>query len=122
MGQRPRRSRTSPDSVARQQSTFREVNERIEELSERLGPTEQPLSIVCECGRVECHELLELTPAEYEALRRSPVRFAVADGHQIPRVERVVARNERFLTVEKFGRGGRTAARLDPRRPDSPDR
>lgn len=116
MGQRYRRPVASAAEVAKQQSTFREVNERIEEVSDRFGPSAEPLLIVCECGHPGCHEMIEVTAAEYEALRESPVRFAVAAGHELPAVERVVAGNERFVTVEKFGTGGRTATALDPRR------
>ncbi|HET7572003.1 MAG TPA: hypothetical protein VFJ77_04960 [Gaiellaceae bacterium] len=102
--------------MAQRQSLFRDVNERIGELSDRFGASEQPLRVVCECGNSGCRELLQITAAEYEALRAHGRRFVVVPGHEIAGAERVVAANERFAVVEKVGAGGRSAARLDPRR------
>jgi hypothetical protein len=59
---------------------FREVNERIAELDERveLAPTE----FVCECADASCSEHVQLSDAEYEAVRADPVRFFVMPGHE----------------------------------------
>ncbi len=43
-----------------------------------------------------------------------PTHFAVLPRHEVADVERVVAENDRFLVVEKFGEGGKAAIRLDP--------
>ncbi len=99
---------------ARTQSLFREVNERIETITseERLAESE----IACECADMDCVESIRLTLNEYEAVRRIPTHFLVAPGHDLPEIERVVEKNERYFVVEKFGAGGTAAVRLDPRR------
>jgi hypothetical protein len=57
---------------ARNEALFREVNERIEELSSDESEQEASLEVVCECGRNDCTELLEVTRAQYEAVRSDP--------------------------------------------------
>jgi hypothetical protein len=88
--------------IGRRQSLFREVNEQIDRLAERFDLLDQ-VSIICECATTTCSEQIELTRAEYENLRRIPTHFAVLTGHDIPDVARVVAQNERFVTVEVIG-------------------
>jgi hypothetical protein len=53
--------------LARNESIFREVNERIEELAKSgdLGELDS-LEILCECGNAECKEPLRVSVAEYE--------------------------------------------------------
>jgi hypothetical protein len=101
--------------VGRHQSLFREVNERIEELAETFDLKDE-LTILCECGSGDCAEQIALSEDEYEKLRRIPTHFAVLPGHEIPEVERVVARHDGFVVVEKFGESAQAAIRLDPRR------
>lgn len=57
-----------------------------------------------------------MTEAEYEHLRRIPTHFAVLEGHELPAVERVVEKNDRYLVVEKLGKSAVAAITLDPRR------
>jgi hypothetical protein len=108
MGQRAR-------EVGRHQALFREVNERIEELTETFGLKDE-LTILCECGSGDCADRIALREDQYEQLRRIPTHFAVLPGHEIPEVERVVERHDGFVVVEKFGDSAKTAIRLDPRR------
>jgi hypothetical protein len=42
-----------------------------------------------------------LTETEYQGVRGHPTRFAIATGHEMSRVERVVTVNEHFTVVEK---------------------
>ena len=102
--------------VGKRQSLFREVNERIEELSEEFDLVDA-MQIMCECGSGGCKERIVLTEDQYEALRRVPTHFAVLPGHEIPEVERVVEHHEGFIVVEKTGESAIVAIRLDPRRP-----
>jgi hypothetical protein len=102
--------------IGQRQSLFREVNERIDELAESLDLKEE-MTIFCECGSDKCHEQIILSGAEYEKLRRIPTHFAVLPGHDVPAVERVIARNTRYVVVEKFGEAASAAIELDPRRP-----
>lgn len=104
------------ETAARHQVVFREVNERIAELTGLLNETGYNL-LVCECSDPACAESLEITAQEYEAVRADPARFVVLDGHQLPDVERVVDRNGRYLVVENIGTAAEIAEVADPRRP-----
>jgi hypothetical protein len=102
--------------AARNQSLFRDINERIEQLNQAFE-TVLPLSEwVCECADAGCVEHIELSLAEYEALRADGNRFAVVPGHEVADVERVVDRFERYVVVEKLGAGAAVAVENDPRR------
>src|SRR3954454_12706946 len=100
--------------VAMNEATFRKVNEGME-----AGQAVQGLmTFVCECGRLGCNRLIELTRAEYEAVRGDGRTFAVIDGHEIPEVEDVVARHDRYLVVRKRGAPEEEIVEhTDPRRP-----
>src|SRR6059058_5280591 len=71
------------ERIARNEAAYREVNEAI-----RAGRADQaadaPRPFVCECGRLGCNELVELTLGEYEAVRANPRRFLMLPGHEIP--------------------------------------
>jgi hypothetical protein len=104
---------------ARNEALFREVNERVEEISSRLssfGGGESTLTgFVCECSREGCTELIEVTPTRYEAVRSDPRRFLVLPGHEELKVDRVVEEHPAFLIVEKFGEASDVAIERDPR-------
>jgi hypothetical protein len=90
------------EKAARSQVVYREVNERIAELTGLLNETGVNL-FICECSDPGCAEALEVTRDEYEAVRSDPARFFVVQGHQLPEVERVVGGNRRYVVVEKLG-------------------
>jgi len=99
------------ERAARNQSLFREVNERIEDLSSgALFP-----GFVCECLSTECVEQVALTIEEYESVRSDSNRFLVLPGHEVAEVEDVVETEGRYLVVAKKGAGGTVAEELDPR-------
>ena len=103
--------------VAMNEVSFRAVNEGM-----RLGPDGAGLStFTCECGRLGCSELIQLTRDEYEAVRAVPRRFAVAPGHALPEAEDVVEEDERFDVVEKRDEAGAAdlVEHTDPRRAGS---
>jgi hypothetical protein len=84
------------------QSLFRDVNDRIREMSEKLAQTD-PGDFICECLDVSCTLRIALTRDEYSALREDPNRFAVAaDGSHVSPVERVVQKTDRYWVVEKL--------------------
>ena len=102
-------------SGARTQSLFREVNERVVEMS---GPdaSSARMRLLCECADEGCVEPIGVAAGEYESVRCDGNRFFVIRGHVYPEIERVVADVDGYQVVEKFGEAGRTAERLDPRR------
>jgi hypothetical protein len=94
------------ETRARNESLFREVNDRIEELSENVesqGITPEGLiEFHCECGREGCTERLRMTAAEYDRVRSDNDRFALAPGHETPEMEVVVETSDRFVVVDKL--------------------
>jgi len=103
----------SKQRLAMNEATFRKVNEGMEVGQDPAGL----LIFICECGRLHCNKLLELTRNEYEGIRANPRRFAVLAGHQIEDVEEVVVRHDRYLVVEKAGDVAEIVEHTDPRRP-----
>jgi len=107
-----------PERKARTESAFREVNERIAENAQRFdsGSTE----FICECDDSACSERIEITLEEYERVRADGARFLLAPGHGDGSIEKVVARRERFVVVEKVQTAARALARrLNPRAAES---
>lgn len=107
-----------PETIAERQRPrnellFREVNERIREVS-RHEP-DDPLIILCECGRPECLDQIDIVSADYEAVRAHGSWFALVPGHVSPALEQVVARHRGYFVVDKTGGAGELAGRHDPR-------
>ena len=101
------------ERIARNEALFREVNERVKEVS--ANPATDRIEFLCECGSADCTESISLGHSEYEHLRADPLIFGVRPGHAIPEVEVVVAEDERFHTVRKRPNEGRIALETDPR-------
>jgi hypothetical protein len=100
---------------ARNQALFREVNERIEEFAMGFDGGGHD-SYVCECGNPQCAEPMELTRAEYEAVREHANRFAVVSAHENPATETVIEQHGRYSIVEALAGGAsRIARETDPR-------
>lgn len=99
--------------IARTESLFRHVNERIAEAAERFDAPDA--SFVCECADRDCADRVEAPLDEYERVRDEPTRFLIAPGHEERPVERTVGGGARYRIVEKLGLAGVVARRLDPR-------
>jgi hypothetical protein len=102
----------SLERLARNQTLFREVNERLLTLSN--GPRSDRIDFLCECSRVECAETIPLTLEEYNEVRSDPKTFAVVPGHETLEVEDVVGTKSRFVVVRKKN-GSSFAIETDPR-------
>jgi hypothetical protein len=103
--------------AGRNQSLYREVNERVKEMNEAFDAFLPVGEWICECANDECFETIAMTHEEYEAVRVGGTRFFVKpeDGHVVPEAETVVERHERYWVVEKVGVAGTVAERQDPR-------
>jgi hypothetical protein len=100
--------------IAKTESFFRDVNERIAESARKLGS--DSAEFICECDDRECTERVEITLEEYEQVRADGTRFLLAEGHENTRVEHVVKRRRHHAIVEKFNRVVAAAVRRrDPR-------
>lgn len=95
---------------------FRNANERVRELAEGFRDVSDTARFVCECGRADCVEQIELTLAEYERVRREPTWFFILKGHENTEVERVVSEEDEYLVVEKLSGGPAGFAIRDDRR------
>ena len=101
--------------VAKNEALFRQVNERIEEVNEKLD-SEGLSDFLCECGDDDCTTPISLTLAEYEDVRSVPTHFAIALGHEVVDVEEVISTGDRYAVVEKYaGEAERIAVETDPR-------
>jgi hypothetical protein len=98
--------------AGKNQSLFREVNERIEDLSASASFT----TFICECMDTTCDQHISLTAEEYEHIRAGSNRFFVVSGHEVAEVEETIEASERFLVVATLGAGKRVAEALDPRK------
>jgi len=105
------------ERIARNEALFRDLNERTKEITESLTHGEPPriLEIFCECGQADCVMKLVVGTNVYETVRAHAVQFLVADGHDAPDVERVVARTDEYLIVAKFDEAAQIARETDPR-------
>ena len=103
------------ERIARNDSTFRDANEKIAKAASEYELVEK-VPFICECATESCTEIVRLSLAEYEGVRSVPMRFFVAPGHQAS--EGVVSLQEDrggYVVLEKEGRAGEVATELDPR-------
>jgi hypothetical protein len=101
--------------VAKNEALFRQVNERIEEVNEKLD-SDGLSDFLCECGDDDCTTPISLTLAEYEDVRSVSTHFAIALGHEVIDVEEVISTGARYSVVEKYaGEAERIAVETDPR-------
>jgi hypothetical protein len=105
------------DRIARNEVLFRDLNERLKEITESLtaGDDEGILEIFCECGSVDCMERIRVAVESYERVRATPERFLVAPDHDVPEVEDVVDRIDACWVVEKHEGQARIARETHPR-------
>jgi hypothetical protein len=102
----------SEERAGRNETIFREINERAEELATAVtGSTE----FLCECARTDCTERLDVPLDTYEQVRARSRHFLVAPGHEQLQYERVVDQGDGWLVVTKIGIAGEVAEDEDPR-------
>jgi hypothetical protein len=100
------------DRLARNETIFREVNERIRALNRGQ---EESLEILCECGNAACDRSVTVTTSAYEEARRHSTHFIVVHGHVIAEIEVIVTRKPGFDIVRKLPEEEAIARRTDPR-------
>jgi hypothetical protein len=100
--------------IGRNESVFRDVNDAIEQ-GRWPGEEERAVAFRCECGRLGCNRLIEISLGEYRRVRAHPRRFFVVVDHDIPEAETIVETHERYVVVEKRGEAGAAAEAADPR-------
>jgi hypothetical protein len=88
----------SLERLARNQTLFREVNERIE----TIAGDNEVVEFSCECSNTDCVATIELNVREYERVRTNATWFVTKPDHDIPGVERVISRDDGYAVVEKL--------------------
>ena len=100
--------------MARTESLFRNVNERIAECAQRVASDDA--AFVCECSDPDCTEQVEAPLDVYEDVRSDGTQFLLVPGHEDERIERVVRERRRYSIVRKVNRIVAAHVRkLDPR-------
>ncbi len=99
--------------LAANEALFREVNEAIER-GRWPGEEDAPAAFRCECARLDCNQLVELTVRDYRRVRTNPRWFVVVPGHELKDLEAVVATQPGYTIVEKRDAAGQVAEALDP--------
>jgi hypothetical protein len=89
-------------SRALRQAAWRDVNDNISGLADRLplalDDGDRAWTFLCECGAGDCGELLTVTLARYREAREGG-RFLVARGHAAPK-DHVVEETRDYLVIE----------------------
>jgi hypothetical protein len=101
------------ERLARNEAFFREVNERIRQVT--TGFNGESHDFLCECSDPTCAVRISLTLAEYEHIRANSTRFVLAPGHIASEIEHALVRARDHVVVEKHGVAGDIASELDPR-------
>lgn len=105
---------------AQNEALFRDLNERVKEIDERLEPNGMgspptDLEFLCECGDLECATRFTMSRAEYESIREHPSHFVVLPNHVDESVEEVVEVRPGYVIVSKNGVAAEIARETDPR-------
>lgn len=89
--------------LAENEVIFKQINNDVDGFLHDVGVENLLLApFYCECSNINCHERIELAPAEYERIHKNPKRFIVLNGHEVPAVERIVELHDKYNVVEKL--------------------
>jgi two-component sensor histidine kinase len=88
---------TAARVIRKTQIVFREVNQRIAEIT--ATHKEMSSEFLCECGRAACVTVIELALSEYKEVRKDDSHFITALGHRVDGVDRLVEERDGFEIV-----------------------
>jgi hypothetical protein len=100
--------------LAANEAMCREVNEAIER-GQWPGEEDAPMAFRCECARLGCDQMIQLSVRDYERIREDARHFAVAPGHEVAELEVVIERQRGYFVVEKLDLAGSVAEATAPR-------
>jgi hypothetical protein len=111
---------TTEERRAQNEALFRDLNERVKEIDERLEPNGMgsppaELEFLCECGDLECATRFTMSRTEYEAVRQESSHFVVLPGHVDETIEHVVEVRPGYVIVTKDGVAAEVARETYPR-------
>jgi hypothetical protein len=93
----------SVERIKANNARFRDANETIRDKADELGAEMHVIPFLCECPVETCVEIVQLTYAEYAAVREHPDHYMTANGHEGAEgsVGEVIARHDGYVVVEK---------------------
>lgn len=93
---------------------FRQINERthrgfleVNRLAkedhqyEFIMGDDAELDFYCECSNIKCEKRIRATLGDYGQIHREPDHFIVLPGHEVTKIERVIAKRPEYYTVQK---------------------
>ena len=102
--------------LALNEAMFREVNERVGDMTKTFDSDTGTFEIVCECADKACTERLSVPRGVYERVRSDATHFLLNPGHEDSTVERVIETFDSYIVVEKNGEEvERVVEQTDPR-------
>ena len=102
--------------VGKNEALFRTVNEQVATLNDRFERFGDPMSAICECGRFDCNERVDVPAQAYEEVRQDPARFIVRPHHIEPDVESLVEDRNGYWVIRKHeGDPAKLARQTAPR-------
>ncbi len=101
--------------IAQNENVFRELNESLEDSVQRRRSDDDLAGFVCECGDERCEDIVRLSLATYEEIRRDSRRFFVVPGHEAPEAEDVMRRGDGYFVVRKHADVADITEAGDPR-------
>jgi hypothetical protein len=82
------------DQTRTNQLILREVNERVADIT--VQQREARSEFLCECGRMDCGDHVDLDLGEYRAIRGNDDYFVAATGHCVDGVDRLAESRDGF--------------------------
>jgi hypothetical protein len=102
--------------LALNEAMFREVNERVEDMTNTFESHSGTFEILCECADAGCTERLSIPKNVYESVRSDATHFLLHGGHEDSTLERVIETHDSYVVVEKEGRDVESVVeQTDPR-------
>lgn len=104
----------SAERIGRNDSIFRQANDRISEFAEGQQ-AEESTPFICECADPECQDVVLMPLAEYSSIREGPRLFWNVPGHQASSQgwAQVIETHDSYVVVEKIGPAGEVAEQLE---------
>lgn len=105
---------TSDTRLAENEVIFREYNENVQKRFDELTKlahddnqrdiiteTDMPLHFYCECSDENCRERIQMKPNIYNDIHIHRDLFTIVCGHEVDRIEKVIATEPDYCIVEK---------------------
>ncbi|CAN5602802.1 hypothetical protein BH23PAT1_BH23PAT1_0730 [soil metagenome] len=120
--------------MAENQVIFRDKNEEVpkrlaslkkaavaEGHNDLVQKVDQPLHFYCECSDEQCNQRIRMKPSKYSKLHKNKKQFVILPGHEVPKIERVVLSDKKWVIVEKHEVPHRTSDKPHPTPLDNSD-